>query len=146
MRMVRLGLVAAALVLLAGCSDGYGDDDADAPEPALPDNARLIDSGEREITVEPGESFGLDTVDYAGDREIIIPSCAAYLFAYAWNATQPEDDVPLRIDSTRQGETTDVSTEPAGSEVAGCAFLEFINEGDEAIVLDLRYEFGELQP
>ena len=131
---------AASGFALAAC-----DGDDPAPQATLPEGAVELDSEEREITIQPGESFGIDTVDYAGDREVLIPGCAAYIFAYAWNATEPEGGVPLRIDSTRQGETTVVSEEASGSATAGCAFLEFINTGDVDVVLDLSYIFGEQQ-
>ena len=130
-----------AAFVLAAC-----DGDEDAPQVTLPEGAVELDSGEREITIQAGESFGLDTVDYAGDREVLIPGCAAYIFAYAWDATEPEGGVPLRIDSTRQGETTIVSEEASGSATAGCAFLEFINTGEVDVVLDLGYVFGEQMP
>ena len=134
--------IACASALIVTACDGGGDD---APQPVLPENVVELDSGDREITIEPGESFGLDTIDFAGDRDVPIPGCAAYIFAYAWNATEPDGGVPLRIDSTRQGETTVVSEEPSGTATAGCAFLEFVNTGEVDVVLDLAYIFGEQQ-
>jgi len=140
-------MIALAALVAFACSDGYGDDNdpgRTAPDPALPAGAALLAEGEREIELAAGESFGLDTVDFAGDQEIAAPGCAAYVFAYGWAVTEP-DDGTLRIDSTRQNETVTVSEEPSGSDVAGCAFLEFVNAGDEDIAVQLRYQMGELR-
>jgi hypothetical protein len=134
-------IAASVVLLLAACGS---DDSPGAVEPPLPESARELYAGQREITIQPGETYGIDTLDLAGDNNIAVPPCAAYIFAFSWQAIAPEGDVPLRVDGTRMGTTREIASGGSGAETTGCEFIEFVNTGDEDIVLDLRYALGDV--
>jgi hypothetical protein len=113
-----------------------------AAEPELPAGVTVVAEGRRTSVLGSGESLGLDAVEVAGAN---APPCAALVAAWTWAAAT--SGVPansLLVNATRMGSTTELGRGASGAVPSGCAWLSFMNTGDQAVDIEVQFAIGAL--
>jgi hypothetical protein len=152
-------LSALALAACGGDDDSSGDPTGSATatassgpsgtpppvaDPELASGLNEIGRGDLgEIEVPVGGVYYIDpaTLETEGSAE---PSCEGFVFAFAWQVTDPyppEEDA-LEWQVQREGGNATLSEEPSGEDTSGCDPVQAVNNGEEALTLAVKYAIG----
>lgn len=114
--------------------------------PSLDAGVKKIGEGTMTFSLVPGSQFPVDGYGLI-QPGTTPPSCAAFVFAFTWQVTDPfppgANRVTWRI--TRQDGTEDVGSGAAGTATVGCGQLTATNDGADAISVSVWYVQGETQ-
>ncbi len=141
-----------AAILLMACSGGMSPTVPLAPParaPILEGSVRAIGQGRIELSIQPGQSSSIDGLRLAIQAGIAAPPCAAFVFAFVWQVTQPYPAGTASVEfiGNRMGGTFTVGRPgPEGSGQIGCAGLDAINRGAMPVKIEVRYVIGEVRP
>jgi hypothetical protein len=111
---------------------------------ALEEGVARLAEGTFTTTLQAGAVSGFDPQKLPLEGTNEVPPCAALVFAFAWQVTQPvpADDTGLVWRLTEMGVPTEVGSGPVGTATIGCGFIEPVNTGDEAIIVNVHYLIG----
>ena len=118
-----------------------------AAAPTVPGNVTVLGIGEMNLNIGAGETYQFDPVQLAQDQGVEQPPCAAFVFLFAWQVSDPypAEGVNLRFRWTRMGGTEIIAEDPSGETSVGCGGIEVVNDDAVKITVEVRYGFGEVQ-
>jgi hypothetical protein len=112
--------------------------------PQLDSVVQKLGEGALDITIGPGESYGFDPLSLPVDSGKQPPPCAAFVFAFTWQVTDPypAESMDVRWRLNRMGGTVEIAHGPSGEQTVGCGLVEAVNSGDASVSLSVRYLIG----
>ncbi|MGH9203024.1 MAG: hypothetical protein ACRD2A_17500 [Vicinamibacterales bacterium] len=145
------------LILLMACSDDENNGaetptpsaNAEAPAPPVPElepSQHKIAEGTLTTTINSGAVSRFDPQELPLETGNALPACAAYVFAFGWQVSQPypPDEVDIVWRTERMGEVAEVASGASGTASIGCGYLETVNNSSFTVIVDAHYLIAEI--
>lgn len=113
-------------------------------EPPLGPGVTKIGSGTMTFVIAPNGSFPVD--GYALVQGAEPPPCAAFVFAFRWEITNPSPpgDASIAWEITRQDIRQEVASGAQGTATVGCGMLTAVNRSQTTLTVSVHYVQGRM--